>query len=121
MRLLLGLRRVFGQWAAWLRRRGRLAVQPILDEPEIRERDVLYMVGERGAPWLVVLACPCGCTQPIHLNLLPGARPRWTLTQHGDGSVSLRPSVWRTSGCKSHFHLRRSRVVWVGRGRGPWV
>jgi hypothetical protein len=115
MSLLASLRRAIRLCAAWFRPGRHLAVQRILDEPEIRERGVLYVVGDRGAPWLVVMTCPCGCGQPIHLNLLRGARPRWTLTEHGDATVSLRPSVWRTCGCESHFHLKRSCIVWVGR------
>ncbi|TKW76928.1 MAG: hypothetical protein DI543_18380, partial [Bradyrhizobium icense] len=55
---------------------------------------------------------PCGCGSVLHMNLLPDERPCWEVTQHGDGTASLHPSVWRQKDCKSHFWFRRGRVQW---------
>ena len=48
----------------------------------------------------------------IELNLLPQVRPCWSAEEHQDHTVTLTPSVWRQSGCRSHFILRRGRVSW---------
>jgi hypothetical protein len=38
--------------------------------------------------------------------------PRWEVRATGD-LITLRPSVWRTKGCKSHFVLSDGRVHWA--------
>ena len=67
--------------------------------------------------WHVALVCPCGCGATIALNVLPDASPRWRLYESADGPT-LSPSVWRTTGCRSHFILRRGGVIWC-HGRRP--
>jgi hypothetical protein len=47
----------------------------------------------------------------IALNMLPDASPRWQLHENTDGPT-LSPSVLRTTGCRSHFILRRGHVTW---------
>ena len=74
----------------------------------------LYLVGEDTGPWSAALLCPCGCEATIQLSLLPDDEPSRRAVRHFNGSVSLRPSVWRTRGCRSHFFLRRGRIVWTG-------
>lgn len=63
--------------------------------------------------WLHLL-CPCGCGDVISLNLMTSTRPYWSLTRHPDGTLSVMPSVDKTSGCRSHFFIRRSRIDWAG-------
>ncbi|MER9141803.1 DUF6527 family protein [Mesorhizobium sp. M0871] len=58
------------------------------------------------------MLCPCGCRRVLHMNLLADERPCWRLTRHDDGTTTLHPSVWRTTGCGSHFWFRRGRVEW---------
>ena len=64
----------------------------------------LYVVEDDGYQEQVAMLCPCGCGRTLHMNLLPDDRPCWQLTQHGDGTSFLHPSVWqqktvtRTSG-----------------------
>jgi len=62
--------------------------------------------------WAAAMLCPCGCGDKIHLNLLEDDSPCWSLRQERDGAVSLRPSVWRTKGCRSHFFIHNSRIDW---------
>jgi len=57
--------------------------------------------------------CPCGCGDTIALNLMRSHSPHWDIEEHGDGTLSVRPSVDATS-CGSHFWLRRSHVAWAG-------
>lgn len=82
------------------------------DLPEqIHERRI-YLVGESEAPWLIAFQCPCGCGSLIQLNTLKEAKPRWTYEYHRFEHISLDPSVWRKVGCKSHFWIRKGKVVW---------
>ena len=79
--------------------------------PDRLKKHILYAVGE-GTPWLAVLQCPCGCGDVINLSLLERDSPRWFLHREGDGAITLSPSVWRSKGCRSHFLIRKSVVMW---------
>jgi hypothetical protein len=91
----------------------RSATRIVLELPEALEPGINYLVGQREAPWQVALLCPCGCLEVIHLNLLPPGPPLWRVAQDSDGALTVSPSIWRTKGCRSHFWIRRGRVVWV--------
>ncbi len=82
------------------------------DVPETLAKNVVYVVGENGHYWSVVLLCPCGCRAVIQLNLVEGVSPRWIFEVEVDESLTLQPSVWRTEGCRSHFFLREGKVQW---------
>ena len=61
----------------------------------------------------VNLRCPCGCGGLTVLSLHPS---RWHV--HFDGkSVSLDGptggSVWASSGCGSHYSIRKNTVIWA--------
>ena len=73
----------------------------------------LYLIGEPTLPWSAALLCPCGCGATMQLSLVPGDMPSWRARCHFSGSVTLHPSIWRIRDCRSHFHLRRGRVVWA--------
>lgn len=74
-------------------------------------KQLLRMIDE-GEAWAAVMACPCGCGAVIELLLSNAARPHWTLTVSGD-LPTLHPSVWRSTGCRSHFWVREGRIHWV--------
>lgn len=82
------------------------------DTPEKLEACVLYVIGIPPHEWSVAMLCPCGCQAIIQLNLLKQTRPCWELIHNRDGSVSLSPSVWRQTGCRSHFFLKHSHIEW---------
>ena len=88
------------------------ATLTIDDLPDVLAPERLYLVGDDACPWSAALLCPCGCEATIQLSLLPDDKPSWRFVRHFSGSVSLQPSVWRTRGCRSHFFLRRGRIVW---------
>ncbi|WP_407119579.1 DUF6527 family protein [Bradyrhizobium sp. LMG 9283] len=44
--------------------------------------------------------------------LLDEVKPRWDVVVDAEGRVSLHPSVWRRTGCRSHFWIRKGKVVW---------
>ena len=103
--------------AQWLARRKRPKVklyryEHVEEFPDAPEDHKLYVAGENGYFWAAAMLCPCGCRDVIELNLLRKARPCWTVQEHLDGLVSLRPSVWRRQGCRSHFYLRRGQIEW---------
>lgn len=81
--------------------------------PKKLRRRTIYIVQEDGFQEHASMLCPCNCGQVLHMNLIPDERPCWAVSQHRNGSVSLRPSVWRKKGCKSHFWFRRGKVFWV--------
>jgi len=67
----------------------------------------------RGRPRAVVFQCPCRCGEVLSINIDVAAGRAWSAFWHGD-ALSLLPSVWRTSGCRSHFVLWRNDVWWCG-------
>lgn len=82
------------------------------DAPSSVPPKLLLRMMDEGEAWAAVMACPCGCGAVIELLLSPNARPRWTLTERGD-LPTLHPSVWRSTGCRSHFWVRDGQIHWV--------
>ena len=80
--------------------------------PQILRSKHVYLAHEDGTDWAVAMLCPCGCGDRLELMLIPEAKPNWRLLVNNKGMPSLKPSVWREKGCKSHFWLRDGRVVW---------
>jgi len=62
--------------------------------------------------WCVGMRCPCGCGDTIELMLICEVNPRWTLSVDEDGLPSLKPSVWKKTGCRSHFWVKHGRIEW---------
>ena len=85
--------------------------------PKRLDLRTLYIVREDGISEQAAMICPCGCGAILHMNLLPDERPCWTVTQHGDGTATLHPSVWRKKDCRSHFWFRQGRVQWCAEDR----
>jgi hypothetical protein len=65
----------------------------------------------RGVLRSMVMTCPDGCGEVLTVNLDGRAGKAWRYFDRG-GDVSLFPSVWRDTGCESHFILWRSRIYW---------
>jgi hypothetical protein len=72
----------------------------------------LVLARDDGEDWCVGLRCPCGCGERLEMMLLEGVKPRWDVILDGHGRVSLHPSVWLQSGCRSHFWVRKGKVIW---------
>lgn len=111
------MRLTIRKWLAeWLRLHRhepvRFRTELALRTPHPIQPDVVYQVGDHECVWAALLRCPCGCGDVIQLSLVRDARPSWRVQMHKDGKVSLMPSVWRTTGCKSHFIVYRSRLIW---------
>ena len=105
----------------WLWLRQILAREPaphrtimVEDLPEEFRTGEIYLMGENGHFSCTAMMCPCGCGEVIQLNLVSGTRPVWTVELDSDTrAVTLWPSIWRTTGCRSHFLLRSGRVQWA--------
>jgi len=69
---------------------------------------------ERGRPRMLLLSCPCGCQEEFPINLDPRAGPAWRLYEGKYAGISLFPSVWRGSGCKSHYIIWRAKILLFG-------
>jgi hypothetical protein len=82
------------------------------DLPKSLRRNTVYVVMDDEEPWHASFICPCGCKSILHMNLLPDERPCWEVIDHSDGTITMKPSIFRKIGCKSHFWLRHGRVSW---------
>lgn len=80
--------------------------------PEKVRSKRIYLAHEDGEDWAVALRCPCGCGARLELMLLPEVKPHWKLQVDKNGVPSLKPSVWRETGCQSHFWLKKGRIIW---------
>ena len=69
---------------------------------------------ERGRPRLLLLSCPCGCGDEFPRNLDERAGPAWRLYENSRGGISVFPSVWRESGCRSHYIIWRDKILLFG-------
>lgn len=67
----------------------------------------------RGRPRALIVSCPCGCGDALTLNLDRRAGKAWLLYRRKP-HITLYPSVWRDTGCESHFVIWRGRVSWIG-------
>lgn len=67
---------------------------------------------ERGVPRSFVMRCPDGCGETLAINLDRRAGKAWRLQAEQNSTVSLYPSVWKADGCRSHFIVRKSRIIW---------
>lgn len=93
----------------------RYNVKVLVDNPIRGEvtPNTLFIVGV--APHLkwAYLQCPCGCGDLIMLSLAKDASPSWRVKLDRLGRPSLSPSVNKTSGCRSHFWLRKGKIEWA--------
>jgi hypothetical protein len=72
----------------------------------------LALARENGEDWCIGMRCPCGCGQRLEMMLLKEIKPRWDVRVNARGHVSLHPSVWLRTGCRSHFWMREGKVIW---------
>lgn len=90
----------------------QIKVAFVADLPDEFANGALYIAGENGCYWCAGMRCPCGCGAAIHLSLVKDDDPTWRFSLDQRKRPSLSPSVWRTTGCRSHFFLRRGAIIW---------
>ena len=66
---------------------------------------------ERGCPRFLVIKCPCGCGEELVINLDQRIGSAWRFYRRR-GGLTVYPSVWRESGCGSHFIIWDDRILW---------
>jgi|SRR6267154_681817 len=69
---------------------------------------------QRGQPRWLLLKCPCGCGEDIPVNLDRRAGKAWRLYSEKKTGLTLFPSVWRDTGCGSHFIVWRNQILLFG-------
>lgn len=108
MKIMKWVRRLWGKYGP----ARRLVIVEGDALPDVLPGRDLVLVRDDGDDWSVGMRCPCGCGERIELMILEGARPRWDVRSNRAGQPSLHPSVWRNSGCRSHFWVREGRILW---------
>lgn len=95
--------------------RRRYRTEWLDDLPVDVQRETVYIIGGRRHPFYAAIVCPRrACRQVIHLDLSPEVQKRWRLSEHQDGSISLRPSVHVTAmRCRCHYWFREGRIQWA--------
>lgn len=81
--------------------------------------NLLHMAGdavlvERGRPRLLILKCPCGCGEIYATNLDRQAGKAWRLYRKR-GAITIFPSIWRDTGCQSHFIIAKDQIYLLGK------
>jgi hypothetical protein len=83
------------------------------------QNKVLIIGSGKFHKWALII-CPCGCGDTITLCLMNSYDPNWRFSVDWLGRPTLYPSIWRTEGCKSHFHLQKGKIRWANEGRKKW-
>jgi hypothetical protein len=65
----------------------------------------------RGVMRMLLMHCPCGCGDILVINLDSRSGAAWRLYE-GKRGLTLYPSYWRDTKCKSHFVLWRNEISW---------
>lgn len=76
------------------------------------------VVDVRGVPRAVVMQCPDGCGDILTVNLDPRSGKAWRIFRRR-GKLTLFPSVWRDTGCKSHFIVWSDSLLWCDTHNSP--
>jgi len=104
------LRKIFGKET----QEKFLRVVRVNDITKIKNNtNTLYIENRGGKNRWIYLKCPCGCGDIISVNLMISAHPHWILSTNKSGNLDLSPSLNKITGCKSHFFIRDSQIVWA--------
>lgn len=85
----------------------------VSDIPKNPQPYKVYILGGTKNPFLAVIQCPCGCGESLHMNLLSSRNPCWKLYFDNNEIVTFEPSLWKNTGCRSHFHLINGEIRWT--------
>ncbi len=97
----------------WLTPRRKVLTREGDTLPSAMPKQDLILLQDEGENWSVGFRCPCGCGDVIELLLLPDVKPRWDIKIDFRNRPTLSPSVWKTTGCRSHFWVRSGKILWV--------
>jgi hypothetical protein len=86
---------------------------PSNPNPDNLQKDLVYVVGEKKYKKWAYLKCPCGCEDIIMLSLNKKEFPSWSVKKDKIGRASISPSIHKLDGCKSHFLIKKGKLIWV--------
>ena len=91
------------------------SIKYVSDNPDYNKikKGEMIIVGGKGYVKWAYFNCPSGCGDIIVLPLTKSKGPNWKLKVNKIGQPTLSPSVWKTDGCKSHFFVRKGKVIWA--------
>jgi len=72
----------------------------------------IYIENRGGKERWLYLRCPCGCGDVITVNLMKSVYPHWETSTNGLGGLDISPSLRKITGCKSHFFVKNSQIIW---------
>jgi len=90
-------------------------VKRVSDNPDYDKikKGEMVIVGGKGYVKWAYFRCPSGCGDVIVLPLVKSEESNWKLRVDKAGHPTLSPSVSKTDGCKSHFFIRKGKVIWA--------
>ena len=91
----------------------KVEIIPDNPNPDILKTNIVYVVGEKSFVKWAYLKCPCGCNDSIMLSLNKNIYPSWSVKQDKLGRATISPSVNKLEGCKSHFLIKKGRLIWA--------
>ena len=107
------IRRKNNRWYRFLFHK-KYRIEIVQDIVEYYPKNRIFLIKDFGQKaWLIQFKCPCGCDSIINLNLLQDARPCWRYYIDKKSRITVRPSVHRIIGCKSHFNIINGKVIWI--------
>jgi Family of unknown function (DUF6527) len=114
MKMLLNFKKIFLSFIDLFKPNKNKTYRTVYVEelPDIVEIEKIYILGEGQYLWSAAMKCPCNCKNVLQMSLHQDGTPRWNLTIHDNGTVSLYPSIWRKVGCKSHFFFKEGKIQW---------
>lgn len=83
------------------------------DVPNVLKSKTIYIIGVENNPWQLIMECPCGCKNTLHMNLMKEESPVWSYVIENKKMITIHPSINRIVGCKSHFFIRNGKLVWA--------
>lgn len=82
-------------------------------KPENIQKGIVYVVGGKEYIKWAYIKCPDGCGDIIMLNLSRKNSAIWKVKQDKIGRVSIKPSIHKLDGCKSHFWIKKGNILWA--------
>jgi hypothetical protein len=80
-------------------------------DAEIPKKTVI-IVGQQGFQKWALMRCPCGCNEVLSQSLMKKKLPSWRLEIDRWNRITLSPSIWKNDGCRSHFFIKKGRLIW---------
>lgn len=98
----------------WKLKLFKYKVESIPDNPNpaTLKNNVVYLVSGDGYVKWAYLKCPCGCDDTIMLSLNKNNFPSWSVKQDKLGRATISPSINKLDGCKSHFSIKKGKLLW---------